>query len=208
MFIYIIMFIISIILVIIYLCYNQIPHTDSKILDEIKWILERTHNVLSQNKIMYWIDGGTLLGAVRHGDIIPWDDDGDIIILEDNREKFLGTIGALRDVGLDIFQFYGGYKIHKKGSVYPFVDVFVMKWMDNKYNFSDSRSRSNWKNGYYLENEVYPLREYKFGSLLLWGPNNPHNYLDRNYPNWRTHGQLGWDHKNKRWFNRTQFLIK
>ena len=41
-------------------------------------LIKTVADILERHGLAYWIESGTLLGAVRHGGFIPWDDDADL----------------------------------------------------------------------------------------------------------------------------------
>lgn len=74
-------------------------------LEQAKFVMLRLlrvfDDICQKHQLRYWLDGGTLIGAIRHNGFIPWDDDIDVAMLRDDLKIFLEI--AAKELPEDIF---------------------------------------------------------------------------------------------------------
>jgi len=98
------------------------------------YILQRVKRICEKEGIEFFLDWGTLLGAVRHQGFIPWDDDVDVGIMRDDYYRLMSAVN--KDPELEMHRYYrytrpgieAGYvtKIKLRCSDLFFVDVFPL----------------------------------------------------------------------------------
>jgi lipopolysaccharide cholinephosphotransferase len=80
-------------------------------------ILSYIDTVCRQNDIRYWLSSGTLIGAMRHGGFIPWDDDIDVEMLDADYRRLIAILS--RDSGQYILQ----HTATDSGFLFPFAKL-------------------------------------------------------------------------------------
>ena len=92
-------------------------------------MLVEVDKICRKHNVQYWIDFGTLLGAVRHKGFIPWDDDVDICVMEKDykylREVLIKELPqqfVFQDTSTDkqAFFTYGRVRDKKSYCYYPY----------------------------------------------------------------------------------------
>lgn len=51
-------------------------------------LIKEIDAICKRHGIVYWLAGGSLIGAVRHGGFLPWDDDADLYMTREMWERF------------------------------------------------------------------------------------------------------------------------
>lgn len=69
-------------------------------------VMKEIHKQCVANGIEYYLIAGSLLGAIRHGGFIPWDDDIDIAMMRPHYEKFKALFSKLFDTDKYFLQSY------------------------------------------------------------------------------------------------------
>ena len=172
----------------------HIPNEHREILE---MLLDRVARALEKVKIQYFIDGGTLLGAVRHNGQIPFDDDIDIgvfhqnfdllaSILATNIEKdprYEVSIEVSTPALIKVYVAEMWVKNLNTGAIIgtPTLDIFRWEKHSDQIRLWSPYDRRTFKNCFYAKKEFYPLVDYKFGNTIVKGSSNPEKYLHRYY---------------------------
>jgi hypothetical protein len=150
----------------------------------LKEVLYYLHDLFEEKKITYWLDFGTLLGAVRNGRIIPFDTDGDLGLYLEDRPKIMQLNSRINNDGFC----YACYtpkrandthiKICRSKDNHMMVDLFF--WKKDRWNAMHDPQGLNEPKSFpdYFIQKLEPI--YLYGRPL-WGPRDTEKFLEFRY---------------------------
>lgn len=153
--------------------------------------------LLEKHNIRYFAHSGTMLGCVRHKGFVPWDDDVDFMIPEEDEPALAELAKTLGEYGIrvhrgqaskpadGIWQFTPyGTPIMGGLKKYMGFDIFIGEEItldngDRVYHYQSSDFRRWYKKRYVKVDDVFPRKRYPFGPLSVWGMRDPAEYFAR-----------------------------
>ena len=166
-------------------------------------LLENVSKILSDDGVDYCLMFGTLLGKLRHNDIIPWDDDIDIIIFDVEKFESL-CIEKLEKTGYStltdrrLIENSGsisseekwlrcGYRIYPDDGIpvpgqkwkFPWIGVWEPSQMESSFTLPP-------EDHVYQQADFFPLQTVQFQGFPVLIPNQSHKILTDyfNADNW------------------------
>jgi hypothetical protein len=84
-------------------------------------VLAQAKRVFDKHNLEYWLDAGTLLGAIRDGKFIPWDEDIDLGTWHENIQKLVSISNELKENGFIVFSDDNEFIIEKNNCKLDFL---------------------------------------------------------------------------------------
>lgn len=164
-------------------------------------MLSAVSQALDAAGVRYWLEGGTLLGVVREGRLLPWDTDVDLATTDDQIPRLLKALPAMRRAGCRITLRYhehyqqpfptGLLRILKirdrrmyffRGPV--LIDLLIKYRSGNNYYWSVGKPRQRTvlsSPSHFYES----LETIEFNGHTYRRPADINNYLTHRYGQWR-----------------------
>ncbi len=173
---------------------------DSKSEKEAIDFLYQIDDIIKNSNTNYWIEGGTLLGAVRDKKLIPWDHDLDMGIINNSDVEIENLIKNLKKKFYVSVKPFRGDRTWKLGK-YRVLKIYPKKWLFFKEDLccdlfvyykgtlegEEVYKYVVWgKNAYHKKKFFDCIDSIEFYNKKINVPNNPESFLEVKYgKDWR-----------------------
>ncbi|KAA0183372.1 hypothetical protein HAZT_HAZT005949 [Hyalella azteca] len=138
---------------------------------------------LKSCRARWWLEGGSLLGAVRSGDIIPWDYNVDIGIYAHDIDR-CHQLKASRWQTLEDSEGYvwqrgsGFYKVHYSTANHLRVDIYAFTPRDGTMVRAEPWNTAHRQDVDFPEHFLRPFSSVQFAGVQASAPNNVRDFLE------------------------------
>jgi len=142
--------------------------------------------ILDRLNIKYYIQDGTLLGAIRHNHFIPWDWDVEISVFsEEVIDKLDLLISEIKLSGFMIEKYYKDFsklKIDFVGKLAQDITGYTIKGWNH-----DKQKKIFWRRTYKIPDHfILNMKKIYFFDRHHFAPFPPEKYLEYQYGDWKT----------------------
>ena len=168
---------------------------------DYRFLLLTFHEVAEARGLTWWLDYGTLLGAWRYQDVLPYDHDADVGYLAEQRPLLEQCVEEFAQRGIELSMHYSAlfYKGRKMLDVYPWTRregrLLIRPEQREGINVALEAMFDD-----VPEEHVLPVWQMRFLGEWFPCPNNPERLLRHRYPTCRIHMRLVIPHRQRCWF--------
>ncbi len=119
-------------------------------------VLQDVIRVLDELNVPYYMQGGTMLGAIRHGGFIPWDDDVDLGVPRPQYERLLKEVADKLPENLELQTYWDETEHH-----YYFARIVDKRYQIRRMGSLEERLENIWV-------DLFPLDGMPNGWLTRW----------------------------------------
>ena len=146
----------------------------SNALDNLKCVL----GILSKNHVQTSPADGTLLGIIRDGDLIDWDEDIDLNIFEEDLEAFKVSLWDMIDAGFELLRCERCGHLYSIQRNNEYIDFYILEKVSPEV-------RTNMGTDFVLDKHVSNLMNWSFKDMTIQVPVEYEKYLELMYGNWK-----------------------
>ncbi|MFR5125510.1 LicD family protein [Blautia massiliensis (ex Durand et al. 2017)] len=140
---------------------------EKKLNDTQEYILSVLNSVIkatNEMNVKCYMQGGTMLGAIRHGGFIPWDDDVDLGIMRNEYEIFLKNVKKYLPGNLELRTYWDESDHH-----YYFARIVDKRYLIKRMGSAEIRYENVWVDIFPLDgmpSNIFALKVHQFRLAL------------------------------------------